>query len=206
MFIELIKNDIISSSNLDKIQSWRDYILSIIVNRLEKTIGIEACFIYGSSQFNDLSTCKDIDVLLVSKSHMGLFWVSLESKLIPPLSITITDMPTLINDLKHGGSAGFILNKFINPITICVNPDLILNVKHQIISTLAKTLNINNYYDLLLWKDVQFPGWRKNHFQNNMNFKITSGLSTQNIFLDLPCERGHWEVYKSIKTNWGQEL
>jgi hypothetical protein len=206
MFIGIANNDLYTLPHYENYPVWIDYISSILINKLEKQIGIEACFIYGSSQFKRISDCNDIDIFLISKSHLGLFWISIESPYNPKLSVTITDLPTLKNDLKYAKKAGFILNKFINPITPLINASLILFYKSLILSTLSKTLCINNYFDILLWKDHQFPNWRKYHSLIIRNCKIIPSNNYQNAFLEFPNDRGHWDVYRSLKTDWGKQL
>jgi len=206
MFVACVNNNFHSLPNYENNPAWIDYVTSLLIFKLEKHIGIEACFIYGSSQFKRIADCGDIDIFLISRSHLGLFWISIETPCIPKLSVTISDLPTLLNDLIYAKRAGFILNKFVNPITPLINADLIFYFKSLILSTLSKTLCVNNYFDLLLWKDHQFPNWRKYHSPIIQNQKLMPGLIYQQAFLETPKERGHWDVYRSIKTDWGQQL
>jgi len=172
------------------------------IENLKKQMGVIGAFVYGSVLFQPLENCNDIDILVISISKIGLIWHPiLLNQTSPFISATIVDFSNLQADLNHLKWAGYLLNKFINPISIVKGTVIIGQAQNKALQKVAATIGKTSLQAIIAWKDKQFPGWRRTHRDGifmGASINVQNERKCDDLLLS-PLERGHWDVYKSLK-------
>jgi len=185
------------------VHAWR---LSATVIRtmreLIRDVGLVAVFLYGSTLFKTPKLCRDVDIVLITRGRQRLCHLSLPSfhPKIPRLSITVVDAPTVEADLLRLASAGYLLNKFINPLLPVAGTHQVL--AWQECATAAVSVISGATAEAVVgWKDERFSDrWRRTHHLALPPWPVALRFGTRRLD-DLalsPEERGHWDVYRSL--------
>jgi hypothetical protein len=136
--------------------------LSTLICELEQEFGLVAAHLYGSSLFRVPEVCNDIDVVIATRSHQRLSRLSLSIPLLPPISITLSDSCTVEADLSNLASAGYLLNKFVQPLLPLYGTSRVIAWQAQALASVAEVSG-RSPSAIRAWKDEQFPGWRSTH-------------------------------------------
>jgi hypothetical protein len=172
----------------------------LATNDLRNELGVAGAFIYGSSLFRRLELCGDVDVVVLTLGRQRLRHVALTYSGLPRISVTVVDTRTFELDLTRLTSAGFLLNKLINPLLPFIGISRIALWQIQAMTTLM-VLSGQNPQNVLRWKEEQFPGWRSTHSPVCLP-DASPGPPVRRRLDDLqrPAElRGHWDVYRALR-------
>jgi hypothetical protein len=173
-------------------------ILGNLLGILEQDVGLMAALLYGSSLFRAPDLCHDIDLVIVTRGRQHLSRLVLSVPPLPPLSATLTDAHTLEADLANLDSAGYLLNKFVNPLLPLYGAARIMMWQARALASIAEVAGPTPSA-LKTWKDEQFPGWCKTHPPNS----LPSGTAWEGAraLRDLGRSaesRGHFDVYQML--------
>jgi hypothetical protein len=170
------------------------------ITAIHQDVGLVAGFLYGSALFWPPPMCNDLDLVLVTRGRQHLIRLELTVPNLPLLSITLADVQTLKADLTDLACAGYLLNKFVNPVSPFLGVRSIIMWQAQALAAIAGVVE-SNPGAVVDWKDKQFGrGWRSTH-------PPQARLALQPLFqgskplADLAksaMARGHWEVYWSL--------
>jgi hypothetical protein len=166
---------------------------------LRSESGAAGAFIYGSSLFHAPQDCRDIDVVVFTLGRQRLSHVALRYPGLPRISVTLVDTRTLHLDLFKLSSAGFLLNKLINPIVPIIGITRIALWQIRAMTTILALCG-QSPKDLVRWKEEQFPGWRSTHCTLCLPTAAQS-LPIRRRVDELrrsPELRGHWDVYREL--------
>ena len=168
---------------------------------VDAEFGLRAAFLYGSAMFLPLDSCSDIDVVcIVASSSLGVTHCTYRSPLCSrPLSITLMALTALVEDFRNLAWAGYLVNKFINPVIALKAPHLVKVWQQDAISVIAAGLSSGSSDSLLLWKDDQFPGWRASHDPSaSLQWPRVQPARMLGPWRGPAQDRGHWDVFRSI--------
>ncbi len=172
----------------------------VAITDLRNELGVAGAFIYGSSLFRTLDLCGDVDVVVLTLGRHRLSHIALTCSGLPRISVTLVDTRTLDLDLTRLTSAGFLLNKFINPLLPIIGLSRIALWQIQAMTTLM-VLCGQTPQNVLRWKEEQFPGWRSTHSPECLR-RASPGPPVRRRLDDLQRPaglRGHWDVYRALR-------
>jgi hypothetical protein len=184
--------------------AWRLSVMIVrTVRELIRDVGLVGMFLYGSTLFKTPQLCRDVDIVLVTCGRQRLWHLSLPSLHpgIPKLSITLADVPTVEADLHRLASAGYLLNKFINPLLPVAGTQHVLAWQERATAAVSVISGATPEF-VVRWKDERFSDrWRRTHHLALPPWPVALRTGTRRLD-DLAlsaAERGHWDVYKSLK-------
>jgi hypothetical protein len=169
--------------------------LSTLMYELDREFGLVAGHLYGSALFQTPEICHDIDIVVATRARQHLSRLVLSIPLLPPISITLSDARTVEADLSNLASAGYLLNKFVQPLLPLYGTSTVIGWQSRALASVAEVSGRSPNV-IRIWKDEQFPGWRSTHPAYCL--PIGDGAEGVRTLTDLARSaeaRGHSDVY-----------
>lgn len=174
------------------------------LDQLSCELNLTGAFLYGSALFQAPSMCHDLDVVAVTGAPQPLSHLTLHRSDLPPISVTLVSAAMLRQDLRGLLYAGYVLNKFINPILPLIGASPVMMWQAEA-SMAVSTVSGDSLRSILHWKDEQFPGWRSTHRSPSTPISLRQSIQQKPLY-DLTRSaaiRGHWDVYRGLsKAVW----
>jgi hypothetical protein len=170
------------------------------LDQLSSELNLTAAFLYGSALFHAPSMCHDLDIVAVTRAPQPLTHLTLHRSDLPPISVTLVSVTILRQDLRGLSYAGYLLNKFINPLLPLIGAPSVRMWQAEA-SMAVSTVSGNSLSSILYWKDEQFPGWRSTHRSPSTPTSLQQSIH-QKALDDLTRSaaiRGHWDVYRGLR-------